>query len=763
MLTSPKPLTPATQLPKRFVPKYKGQPSAFSIQLFCIDERCEMRSCDFLNKAFSLFPDMDFCVMTVPHLVPQFPLLHSFVRCTPRCPSILPQELYLFHRSGLLRDFVVRPVCTGDMMGIENLIQTVDLHENVIKDIKQYNKARRDEDGTEIQVFVAESMSQIVGVAVTRREEEIEYIRSHYNIEDFIYFNYHKREEHGHLHHFTLNPVFSHFSKHFLKEVLRQGHKTCLYYPLYPSYTDRQLVENHSLITVLNDLVPVKSRRQIVYPLEKLGVNAPSDRVLRQQQPYALNHINRKLVLEPKVTINARIVVVGASDVGIAFLEQLAYCPHLRFNNLTIISPHGIPGEMAPDEQRDLMMSTSHCYTHEEMTKASLRSWVNVVYGKMTSLDRKKKHVVVNRDTLVPYDHLVLSTGLQYQAPQPTGADVSNGCTNKDLPASPAQRCVRAVPKNLFVINNFYDAAVALYWIENNLVKAQRKAVVYGNSLDAYCCVQTLLSMGVAPERVALVEPPLTFQITCFNNPTVEHAVRAAMQGLGVRKITSASFTTDSKPIRLECDAFFAYYQKSVDYDAFEAINDSCLVYDGKLVIDAMFHTNDISVRGAGTLTKFKRRYHAEQWTHSNFNSKEVGYHLASEMLQLFDPTLEPHSSPPQEVLNLIPMYRSPKIQGALLPGGFFYLHVAKPGLDTPLEYQKAQSEYGRELTTGSPDEETGYFRLHTNQYNIVETVTCLSKKELAASNLICLFGINEQMLNNLLSRYDEGLIKDFF
>ena len=37
------------------------------------------RSCDFLSKAFSLFPDFDFCIMTVPHLVPEFPLIQSFL------------------------------------------------------------------------------------------------------------------------------------------------------------------------------------------------------------------------------------------------------------------------------------------------------------------------------------------------------------------------------------------------------------------------------------------------------------------------------------------------------------------------------------------------------------------------------------------------------------------------------------------------------------------------------------------------------------
>jgi len=43
------------------------------------------------------------------------------------------------------RDFHVRPVCSKDLAGIEQLVKTIDLNENLIKDIKQFNKVRRDE------------------------------------------------------------------------------------------------------------------------------------------------------------------------------------------------------------------------------------------------------------------------------------------------------------------------------------------------------------------------------------------------------------------------------------------------------------------------------------------------------------------------------------------------------------------------------------------------------------------------------------------
>lgn len=45
----------------------------------------------------------------------------------------------------------------------------------------------------------------------------------------------------------------------------------------------------------------------------------------------------------------------------------------------------------------------------------SLCSWVNVVVGRMTGIDRAAKHVVVSKNEIVFYDHLILCTGQQYQ------------------------------------------------------------------------------------------------------------------------------------------------------------------------------------------------------------------------------------------------------------------------------------------------------------------------------------------------------------
>ena len=44
-------------------------------------------------------------------------------------------------------------------------------------------------------------------------------------------------------------------------------------------------------------------------------------------------------------------------------------------------------------------------------------------------------------------------------------------------------------------------------------------------------------------------------------------------------------------------------------------------------------------------------------------------FQLASNMLSLFDPTLEPMVVPEEDPLKLIPLYRSPKVQAGILPG----------------------------------------------------------------------------------------------
>ncbi|XP_066243088.1 cilia- and flagella-associated protein 61 isoform X1 [Saccopteryx leptura] len=763
-----------------FRPVYRGASAAFCIQLFCIDEKYEARSLDFMDFVFSLFPDKNFCLISLPHLTPEFVLVQNFVKLVPFSNCTLDQDLYVFHRAGLLKTINIRLANFLDTSGVENLVSTLMLNTSILEDLQQYNVARRDPDGTSLKAFVADVAEQIVGIAIIRDEMDVEYIRSHYNIEDFIYFSHHQREEHGHLYHFALNPIFRHYTKFFLKEILRLGYKSCLYYPVYPASRQGkfQSCYAHSLTSALHYLVPVRPRRQIVYPLEKLGINAPSKAVSKDVLSYALTHTNRKLSLEPKITVNARIVVVGASTVGISFLETLIFCSHLKFSNLTLISTHGLPGKQLLGAEQRKFLASDHCFNDKDHTLMSLCSWVNVVVGRMTAIDRAAKHVV-SQEEIVLYDHLVLCTGQQYQVPCPTGADISQHLTNREIPNSSKQRYTGQVPCNHFTLNDEEDCLKALTWIRNNNIIREGNVIVYGDTIDTYTTVETLLNLGVRGSYIHLVQPPPTSTITCINNDWVEKAVEDALQAAGVTiyreallaqwnegqnpdPIHSASFTTPTQPFKLPCSIFFSFSEKNVDYETFKALNDACLVYDGRLVIDKNFHTNDIAIRAAGSLTKFSNRYYSNEWTHSNFNSREVGFQLAAAMLNLFDPTLEPVTEPPANLDRLIFMYKGAKVRGGILPGSYHYLHVTKPAIPTALEVQMAKPDYGSQIVTGNAKDGT-YFHIHINKYNIVETITCLSKEPFPISNYIRLFGQHEQVLNNLCARYENNMITDLY
>lgn len=43
------------------------------------------------------------------------------------------------------RNFTVRRACTADYEGVEKLVKTIDLHENLLNDLQEFNKARRDQ------------------------------------------------------------------------------------------------------------------------------------------------------------------------------------------------------------------------------------------------------------------------------------------------------------------------------------------------------------------------------------------------------------------------------------------------------------------------------------------------------------------------------------------------------------------------------------------------------------------------------------------
>merc|ERR1711903_332652 len=77
----------------------------------------------------------------------------------------------------------------------------------------------------------------------------------------------------------------------------------------------------------------------------------------------------------------------------------------------------------------------------------------------------------------------------------------------------------------------------------------------------------------------------------------------------------------------ITCDLLVTAHDTGVSHGLFQCLNDSAIVYDGGIIVDANFRTNDKNIFAAGKCTKFSRRIGEESLMHS-MNQKEVGRRL---------------------------------------------------------------------------------------------------------------------------------------
>jgi len=73
-------------------------------------------------------------------------------------------------------------------------------------------------------------------------------------------------------------------------------------------------------------------------------------------------------------------------------------------------------------------------YVTEELNRLSLRSYVNIICAKLISLNRPMKLAILDDETVVPYDHLLLCTGNQFQIIAPMQANVISPLNKKVVP-----------------------------------------------------------------------------------------------------------------------------------------------------------------------------------------------------------------------------------------------------------------------------------------------------------------------------------------
>ncbi|CAD7695519.1 unnamed protein product [Ostreobium quekettii] len=198
----------------------------------------------------------------------------------------------------------------------------------------------------------------------------------------------------------------------------------------------------------------------------------------------------------------------------------------------------------------------------------------------------------------------------------------------------------------------------------------------------------------------------------------------------------------------VRCNLLVACDAPDVDPGLFRCINGSGLVYDGRLVVDARFRTNDDRIYAAGSIAKYSRELGRTGLQLGNFDSREVGQRLAASVAGRLRGETDVGTS--------LPRMEEPKSAECTLPGGWYFTYAG-----VPEAYEKPslqESEGGRTLSTQT---QGGYFQLSIGADRLVRSCLRVGRQPSARDMLRRIAGLPVSYLNNVVEKYDSGQVAD--
>lgn len=497
----------------------KEAQNAVVINLFCIDENYESRSMDFVEYAFSLFPDREYIILTQPFTVQETVLLQNFIQIPMKKNSTFEHVLYIFHRDALEQNAIyVRKAKIEDVeaaqplfAGLLNSQLVMDDTIEAIKNLASKKKA--------FSVFCDQ---QLIGMYVVSKSVNLDYYVSHFCIQDHILLSEHSAAKHTKLLHSVLNPLFQKSTRYILKEILRLTNKTCLFF---------EINQNTLLPDIFNELVFVRARTFPHFLKRKWDFEHDEEQVERsgdkteiqdgerdafdqEESIFSLAMITKRMLSSTKISNNARIVVVGPSDTGVSFLESLLSIKDVNFTHLTLLAPGGLVTQhiSAPEDQLKVMSTN---YTIAELRSMMLDARVQVLDAKMIKLDKKNKKIKLDKLCDLPYDILVVTVGLIDQELQTNNYISAGFYDNAYYRGLPNKKIIQGVYSidDPYLYRDFKKTGAK----DSNIDLLTRKKrpqniTVYGRSLHSIAFISGLLNRGVKPERINYVIPPREFE-----------------------------------------------------------------------------------------------------------------------------------------------------------------------------------------------------------------------------------------------------------
>jgi len=726
--------------------------NALCINLFYIEDQYSSYSNELLKAAFNLYPDKEYCLISLPTQELYIPLLDKMIQVDYREDANIRHTLYITHRESTLNTIHVRKGVEDDSEKIENLISDMPEYSSLMHQVNMSILSM--DENTDIKnkpiLYVAECLDMIIGFAILKTYDAPNVLIEQFNIEKYCTKENHNftKNDNFILSFIIMNPLYENKARYFIEEIMRQTNLNCLIH----TYNEILDFSTHKIIT--KEFVPIKRRKQVQYLNNKRDICDVADHL-----NYNISLITTNILYEPKITINTRIVVIGASDTGISFLETLIYKSHYLFNNLILISGKDTYGSKGYPYAVDDMNYSVH-----DLQKMNIENYVQYINGMVKAINREDKSVVLDSAEVIEYDYLIITTGLQFY---PEIIDKQFSKLQGIFSGSKIEECIE-------FINKQSKDSVQNY-------------VVYGNDIQAFPILKALLDK-VPADNIYFVVPSYDKNVrNWFDNRPLEKRVLTLIKNRGVKillnhKIISyysqsnelleitLNKTEDEHEDNIAIDkigGFFYVDKKTTNSKIFNAINNSYLVFDEKLVIGSHFQTNDNYIFSAGTMTKYTSRYET-LWNHSNFNSKECGKKLALTLLPIFEGNEKAIKNIKKENEALI-SFNNLVATKCILPCNLMFFHFDRPYLYNQTKtFRKTDSNYGRDLIIHNSNDPNivnntiEYFHIHIDTYGFIQSLTYVGKEDLFSENMLCLYGMHEKYLNRLILRFDEKIIPDF-
>ncbi|XP_060532710.1 cilia- and flagella-associated protein 61-like isoform X2 [Cylas formicarius] len=691
------------------LPKFVGEPNAFCIEVAACHADHEFSIYQVLEAVFQCFPNKEYCIMSLPCSANVEPWMFPFVRVIRRPTSTYPYELYASHKNAILGRLEVCAAVRDRMTEIQTLLSSIPNHAVILSQVE--NCLECPSSPYECFLFLCER--QVIGLAVLSEEHDVAYQDSFYNIRPWIRPKYYKNGSFGVIESIAASPIFHCGFEFFKRELHRLSYYQVLFYKHQKSSKETLPLPND-----LHWLIPALPRQTPEYDYKRLSEEGYDvSNAIFPKDPYSLYLSSTASCSISRLPINTRIVVAGCSNTAYAFMESLIFKQtntnyQVTFNNITLVCADGINPKI-PKKAQEFFAVQKNFITSKYLDTIRLETYVNVVNGVLTEINRKDQYIVINDQAMLQYDLLFLMCGEEFQMP----------LKSYKLPFV-------ETPNNVFLINGPLDGnrAVAELKKMRNHRTLEDTVIVYGHFLQSYVCLAGLLEYGVPGSCIVFVEPfpyrmaidrKRRHNISIFNDSEIYHATIKFIRAQGVtvypsyyfidwtycpkeNRISAAKFESKHKMIEVKCQAAFFFYEKGVSRRIYQVVSKAGLVFDGRLVVDNDCKTNDERIYAAGTLTKYSRKYFASNMAHKFFNRVEIGRKLGRQIRNMLVPGHVRRSNSKKlgwnfhlDIRNrLVPKYEQPVMRYCRLPGGLYYLSVVKPGRRIPVEAASSQENY---------------------------------------------------------------------